>query len=145
MEYTIRKLNSNDIFLMVSILSKIGISEISSMFEGDELKEVITEANRKKAEADQEGTDQKEDAEQNSNNDLVTRIGMKVIFKIVNLLMKNLPKCKKELFEFLSEMSGIPAKEISELPPADTMGMLIDIFKQDEFMDFIQVVSKLFK
>ncbi len=139
MEYTIRKLNSNDIFPMFTILSKIGIGEVSEIFKDDDLKElVMSMRNKETSEEDSKNIEQ-------SNRELTTKIGMNVIFKIVNLLMKNLPKVKNDLYKFLSGLSGIDAEQIGELPPAETMQMLIDVFKQDEFMDFIQVVSKLFK
>lgn len=127
--YTLRQLTAEDVFPMFKIISKIGIREFKACFESQGVKAAIAQAA----------------SEKESGNDAMNAIGLTVAFDIGGLLIDNLPKCKDDLFQLLAQLSGMTKQEIGALPLPTFAEMIIDVVKKDEFKDFFQVVSKLFK
>lgn len=126
--YTFRKLSAEDVFPMFNIISKIGIKEFKSFFEGDEYKNIVSTFKG-----------------ETSNEEAVTSLGVSIIIELANILMCNLPKCRDDIFLLLSNTSNLTIEEIKALGMADFAEMVIDFVKKEEFGDFFKVVSKLFK
>ena len=107
----VRKLCADDIFPMVNIISKIGIENMADCFDAKEMADIMNSVDSTLDEADgKEGSD-------NAMADVLTKqIGIKVIMKLVGLLLKNLGKIKRELYQFLAGLSGMTEKEIAALP-----------------------------
>lgn len=124
--YELRDLCSKDIFPMSKIISKIGVKEFNKCFESDEVKQMISGAKAKK------------------NVDLDS-IGLTIIMDVAAIILDNLSKCENDIYKLLSGLSGMKESEIAELPLNTFAEIIIDVVKKDEFKDFIQVVSKLFK
>lgn len=132
MEYTIRTLNAEDIFPVVHIISKIGISEIKKSFNEKTIHSLIKDVKKEK------GAD--------VDNDTLTRdVGVSIFFDFAEIVLKNLGKCKEEIFEFMSSVTSISVTELKALSPADFMEMVIAVFTKDEFKDFMKVVLKFAK
>lgn len=127
--YTFRRLNSTDVFLMFNIIGKIGINEFTACFEKDGIKRMIASFT----------------GESEEEVDFASVVGISVILEVANVILGNLPKCEKEIFQMLSNVSGIPYGNIAELDAVVFMKMVIDFIKKEEFKDFIKVVSGLFK
>lgn len=126
--YTFRKLASEDIFLMLRIFGKIGVRELKKCFEGDSLTELV-------ASYKDSGGDAK----------ALTAIGLSVGFDAVDIILNNLPKCEKEIYQLLAQVAkGVTEAEIRS-DAILFMEMLVDFVKKEEFPAFIKVVSKLFK
>lgn len=139
--YELRKLCADDIFPMVNIISKIGIENIADCFDAKEMADIMNSVDSTLDEADG-----KESSDNNAMADVLTKqIGIKVIMKLVGLLLKNLGKIKRELYQFLAGLSGMTEKEIAALPLGTFTQMIVDVFKKEEFSDFFQVVSGLLK
>ena len=85
--YTFRTLKSTDVFLMSKIISKIGINEFTACFEKDGIKKLIESANGG-----------------NEEVDLASTVGLSVVLEIANVILGNLPKCEKEIFQMLSSV-----------------------------------------
>lgn len=126
--YTFRKLNSTDMFLMFKIVGKIGINEFAGCLEKDSVKQMI---------ANVTGGE--------SNDNATTMVGLSVILEIANIVMGNLPKCETEIYQMLSNVSGMKVERIKKLDIATFTEMVIDFIKKEEFKDFFKVVLKLFK
>lgn len=124
--YELRDLTADDIFPMFQIISKIGIKEFKTCFESPEVKSVIANAASG------------EDVDANS-------VGMVVVFDVVGIIITNLPKAKDDIYHLLSQISGMNKNEIAAMPMVTFTQMIIDVIKKEEFKDFFQVVSKLFK
>lgn len=122
--YTLRELQAQDVFLMSKIISAIGIEEFKNVFNADIVETMI------------EGKDGK---------DVTQAVGIEVFFEIAGIILNNLSKCEKDVYTFISKLSGVPAQEVETLPMNTFFNIIIDIVKKDEFKDFMQVVSKLFK
>lgn len=127
--YEFRRLNSTDIFVMASLISKIGLKDFlkdfAGAFQSEEITRTINSAADKGAE------------------DLATKVGIGVVLNIANKLLENLPKCEKEIYRLLSRVSGLPEEEIRNFEPAEFAEMVIDFCKKEELRDFISAVSKL--
>lgn len=121
--YEMRSLTSDDIFPMFQIISKIGIREFKSCFESPDVKAAIVKS---------EGTD-------------LNSVGLAVMLDIGGIVLANVPKAKDDIYLLLSQLSGLTKQEIGALPMAAFAQMVIDVIRKDEFKDFFQVVSRLFK
>lgn len=116
--YTLRNLEAKDVFIVSKILSQIGLKEFKEAFD---LK--LFSSEEKDIEA----------------------VGMAVFFDMSQVLLGNLPKCENDIYSFLASLSDIEVKEIESLPMNTFIEMLVDVFRKEEFTDFFNLVSKLFK
>lgn len=126
--YTFRKLNSTDMFLMFKIIGKIGVNEFTACFERDTVKQMIATVTGNA-----------------SADNATTMVGISVMLEMANVIIGNLPKCEMEIYQMLSNVSGLPVKRVKELDFVTFTEMVIDFVKKEEFRDFIKVVSRLFK
>lgn len=123
--YEFRKLSAEDMFLMFRIIGKIGIRELKNCLSGDEVSTLMASAKA--------GTDK-----------AITAIGVSVMFDAVDIILGNVYKCEREIYQLLAQVSGMAEGDIK----ADALlftNMVIDFVKKEEFPAFIKVVSKLFK
>ena len=126
--YELRNLRADDMFPMFQIISKIGVKEFKSCFESQDVKKAMADmASGDKNQAD------------------LTSVGMAVAFDLAGLVVSNLASCKTDIYLLLSQLSGMTTKQIADLPMVTFMEMIIDVIRKDEFKDFFQAVSKLFK
>ena len=132
--YTFRELGAPDIFLMSTIISKIGIKEFKACFEAEGVKSLIQNMM----------IEQK--AEGNGDDSNFISIGATIVLEIASVILENLPKCEKEIYKMLSQTSNLTVDEI-KAPGNAVMfvEMVVDFIKKEEFRDFIKVVSRLFK
>ena len=126
--YELRKLTADDVFPMFQIISKIGFKEFKHCFDSPEVKAVIEKAA----------------ADESSQADL-TSVGMTVALDLASVVVSNLGSCKNDIYLLLSQLSGMTTKDIAALPMVTFFEMIIDVIKKEEFKDFFQVVTKLFK
>ena len=124
--YTLRDLKADDVFPMFKIISGIGIKEFKSCFDSNEVKDAI------------KGTASGGDETDASS------VGIMVAIDIASVIIGNLPKCKDDIYQFLSGLSGMAKEHISELPMNTFLAMVVDVIKKEEFKDFFQDVSRLF-
>lgn len=125
-EIQLRALNSGDIASFCKIIRKIGMKELGQCLRSESMQKLMNGA----AEAQEDGA---------------YAAGMQVALEIADIIIAHIPNCEKEIFDFLADLSGKKAAAIKALPPADTMQMIVDVTKKEEFADFIKVVSRLFK
>lgn len=124
--YSFRKLNATDIAPMAAIISKIGIDQFTECFAStDELAQIFRDKTKTK--------------------EAITNIaGMKIAFKIANIVLAHYGNCQKDIFELLANVSGLSVEEIEAFSPATFAKMLIDLVKLDDFADFFKVALELF-
>lgn len=127
--YTLRALAGKDVFPMVNIISKIGINEFTKAFESDEIKQLVAAVTSK----------------EEKDNDKLTLVGISVALDIANTILGHIGSCEREIYTFLSGLSGMKREELEELPINTFLGMIVDVFKKEEFRGFIGVVSKFIK
>jgi hypothetical protein len=124
--YTFRKLNSTDLFPMVKIISKIGLDELTQVFEGDILNSIV-------GRVENEHSDKKQ---------IEFLAGMNVVAKIANKILEHLPKCEKEIYSLLANVSGMTTVEVKSLDLDVFMEMILDFVMKEEFKSFFKVASK---
>lgn len=129
--YTFRRLNAEDVFLMFNVISKIGVKEIKEAFEDEDVIKTISNM------ASKNGAENGKDA--------LYTVGVSVIVSVADIVLKNIGKCKNDLYALLGQVSNMEARKIAELDAVVFIEMVIDFFKKPEFPDFFKVVSKLFK
>lgn len=129
--YTFRPLEAGDTFLMCSIIKKIGIKEFKSCFEDGGIQALMMQNAQKEGEQSGEKTD-------------LVNVGITVFMELADVIIGNIPKCEKEIFALLSNVSNLTEEEVRKMGFADFFGMIIDFIKKEEFKDFIKVVSTLF-
>lgn len=125
MGYQLRKLTAKDIFPMTKLISKIGLKEFKNAFDPKLIASL----------ADDNG--------EVKGDKLASVIGINVAFELAAIIMENFSKCEREIYEFLSSVSGLEKEKIEEMSPAEFTQMVIDIIQKEEFKDFFKVVSKL--
>ena len=129
MEYSFRTLNALDIAPMCSIISKIGMENIAKCMDGEKLLSMI----HKKREDGVKG-------------DGLTEIAaITFAFDAAGIIAANLPRCEKDVFTLLANVSGLSYDQISTLDLVTFTEMVVAFLKKEEFKGFIGVVSKLLK
>lgn len=113
--YELRRLKDRDLFPVLDVLGKILPDDLANVF--------VQLATKEKK---------------------VEEVGMVIMTRLVKEVCKNVGKVHDELYAFLSDVSGIPADEIEDMPFGTTPLMLMDIVKNEKNNDFFKVLSKLF-
>lgn len=131
--YELRDLQADDLFVLVSIVSKIGIKEFKACFASDDVKDAVMSMAK----------NEKEEAADNSND--ITSVGISVALDIAAILMANIGGCKNDIYSLLANLSGMKAADIAKLPVMTFTSMIVDLVKKKEFADFFQEAVKLFK
>lgn len=137
--YELRGLEADDLFIMVNIISKIGLKEFKGCFESDEVKAAIKTMFERKKNAD----DDSKKAE--TDDDSFVSVGISVALDIAVILMANIGKCKNDIYALLANLSGMKEKEIAKLPIKTFTGMVYDLVKKEEFADFFLDAVKFLK
>ena len=125
--FELRKLTADDIFPMFKIISKIGIKEFKSCFDSPEVRKAIASIA-----SGEEGAD-------------VNAVGLTVALDVASLLVEHLPDCKEDIYQFLAQVSGKTKGDIAKLPMVTFVEMIMAVVKKEEFKDFFQAASKLFR
>lgn len=73
----------------------------------------------------------------------VDEIGGMVVYKIAVSVLKNVSAIPDKIYPLLSELSGIPADEIPEMPFGTTPSMIWDIVADAKNASFFRALSKL--
>ncbi len=112
--YTMRSLTARDIFPMAKIISKCGISDLKRCFFAI------------------------------NKNDDIRNVGINVMIDAISIICSNIEKCEDDIFDFLSDLTGIDKKNISDISPAEFAEIITSIIKKEEFRDFFTVLSEFF-
>lgn len=73
----------------------------------------------------------------------VDEIGGMVVYKIAVSALKNVSAIPDKIYPLLSDLSGIPADEIPEMPFGTTPSMIWDIVADAKNASFFRALSKL--
>ena len=113
--YELRRLKDRDLFPVLSIVTDVFPDDLNPIFS-----QVI------------------------SKEKTVEEIGGVAVVKIILSVLKNMDKVKDDVYALLSDVSGIPAEEIQEMPFGTTPLMIWDIVNNEKNAGFFKVLSKLF-
>lgn len=128
--YEFRALGAPDLFLMFTIIGKIGINEFLPGMNKDvllKLADLITEKD-------------------SSDTDRIYMAGaLTGVLDIAGVIFGNLHKCETEIYKLLAQTSNMTVDEIKA--PGNALlfvQMIADFLKKDEFPAFFKVASSLF-
>ena len=127
--YTFRKLGAPDVFLMFKIIGKIGLNEFMAVLGNGGIVDVVKNMTAE---------------EKNADSGAMVAVAA-VALDIAHVILGNIGKCEKEIYQLLSQTSNLSVEEITaEGNAVMFLEMVIDFVQKDEFPDFIKVVSSLF-
>ena len=131
--YTFRKLEAVDMFVMFKIISAIGVNEFKACLEATGFKDLISRM-----------TGEDVNKEDITDDDFFI-LGGSVVLDLAQVIIGNLPKCEREIFQILSQTSNMKVDQVKKLDMVTFFEMVIDFIKKEEFKDFFKVVSRSFK
>lgn len=134
----LRKIKSTDLFLMTTIISKLGINEFIKCFNSEGIQGLIQSITEKTK------SEKSKKAENKKDEDTV-KVGIGVALEIVNIILANLYKCEKEVYQLMANITSKTVEEIKELDLDIFLEILIAFVKKDEFKDFFKAASKFLK
>ena len=120
--FELRMLTSQDIFPVCGIIRKIGFKEIKEVFSNPELIELAK-----------------------GGTASIESIGFGITLDLAGVLISNLPACEKELYAFVSSVSGRKVDELRAMSMADFLEIVVAIIRKDEFRDFFRVARRSLK
>lgn len=129
--YTLRELEGNDLFLMVRIVSKIGIDRLKNCMEAASVKKAI-------------GTMMDEQANAEDKEAALNSVGMLVIMEVASAVLERLPDCQEEIYTLLASVSGMKRDDIAHMKLIPLTRMIKEFFKKPEFPDFFMEVYGFF-
>lgn len=112
--YTLRRLKDGDMWPVLDIIGKVFPDDLAQVFA-----KLIT------------------------GEKSIRDIGAVAVVQMVVSVLKNMNRVHDEVYDFLSSVSGIPAKEIEEMEIGTTPMMIWDIVRNEKNAGFFSVVSKL--
>lgn len=115
-----RDLKGKDIYLMTSLISKIGVRNVAKCMNVLEVQEALR------------------DGEDEPGEDVKAKIGTMVFVGFIDLLMEKMEDCEGAIRKLLSRLYDMPEAEVDELDANDYLDMIIDIVKGENFADFFK-------
>jgi hypothetical protein len=112
--YTLRRLVDRDLFPILGIISEVFPDDLAKVFVQLSTKEKS-----------------------------VQEVGAMAVMKMVLAVLKNMDKVKDEVYNLLSDVSGIPAEDIQNMEFGTTPSMIWDIVNNEKNNGFFKVLSKL--
>jgi len=74
-------------------------------------------------------------------NELALSVGI----DIVSVILESLEKCEQPLYKFLGSLIGMTKEEVAELPGADFLKLLEEVFTSEDMKDFFKAALRLLK
>lgn len=120
-QYEFRKLEPSDLFMVIRLVKKIGLDNLSNSFEGQKIASLL-----------QDGSNE-------------TQIGMAVVFDIAQVVIDRIADCENEIYDLLEKTSNLTKKEIKSLDIDVFIQMIIDFVQKEDFKKAFTTVMSLFK
>ena len=112
--YTLRRLVDRDLFPILGIISEVFPDDLAKVFVQLSTKEKS-----------------------------VQEVGAMAVMKMVLAVLKNMDKVKDDVYNLLSDVSGISAEDIQNMEFGTTPSMIWDIVNNEKNNSFFKVLSKL--
>ena len=125
--YKLRTPTLDDLFPMVEIIKKIGFEEIEKCFSRENTEKIIANINDEGGKVD------------------MNAVGYQIGTKIFGVIVRNLSVCKDDIYQLLSQLSGLTISEVGALPLPIVWKMLKELINGDTFKDFFTEASELAK
>ena len=127
--YEFRRLQAPDLFLIVRVISKLGLKRFKGLLNDDDTQSFISGI-----------TAGKEDREETHNV-----VGVALALDIAQIILEGLNVCEHDIYQLLSNVSNLSYEQVIELDIGDFAEMVMDFVMKEEFADFFTRASKLLK
>ena len=128
--YTMRELEGDDAFLMISILSKIGIDRLKQCLETNAVRSAVKIM-----------TENSTDAK--AKDEAMNSIGIALMLEFASTVMERLPECRTEIYTLLAQVTGAKYEEIAHMKLIPLTKLIKEFFRKPEFPDFFTEVFGL--
>lgn len=112
---TPRPLKGSDIFLMTSIIGKMGVKNLLGCFDAPDVKEA-----------------------RNSGEKNAEKLGQLVFLGVLDVVLERLEYCEGSICRLLSKLYEMPESEIKALGATEYLNMFVDVVKDENFVDFFK-------
>lgn len=125
MTWNLRELRTKDIFPICGILKKIGIKELKTIINSEDMLKIAS--------------DKKINIE---------AVSLDMIIDLVGVIVSNLPNCEKEIYAFLESIiipedgQTINRQYLENLSISDFTALVMVVINKDEFKDFFKLALK---
>lgn len=113
---TPRPLKGTDIYLMTSIIGKMGVKNLMRCFDAPDVKE----------------------ARENGDSDNVEKLGHLIFLGVIDVVLERLEYCEGSICRLLSKLYGMPEAEINEKGAIEYLDMFMTVVKDENFVDFFK-------
>jgi hypothetical protein len=128
--YVMRELEGDDAFLMIRILSKIGIERLKKCMEANSVKAAVAIVTNK-------------DADAAAREAAMNSVGIALMLEVASAVMERLPDCRDEIYTLLAQVSGQKFEDIAHMKLIPLTKMIKEFFRKPEFSDFFTEVTEL--
>lgn len=126
--YEFRKLKATDLFLVLNLVKKIGLNNLTKAYENG--IDTIVKVNEKT----------NEDAIKPTDEDY-SKVGI-AMFNVFQVIIERISDCENEIYELLEATSNLSMEEIRNLDINTFIEMIKEFVLKKEFVDlFTQAVS----
>lgn len=143
MTLEMRELKGDDLFTLLSIVGKLDIKdEFVKIFETNSQTEVVQLNDFKDKEptkAEQKKLDELKVKEQEKTE----KRGMEAMAMLLQQVLLNLTKIKKDINSLLADLTGESIKAIENLGLKDYTSLIVGFFKKPELADFFSSIASL--
>ena len=122
----LRNIQAKDLFALVKILKKLGIKDLKSVFNTDEIKSL---------------------REKKKNGDKIdyVEIGINGVMSILTILIEKLDIIEDDFYVFVGNIANTEPTEIATMKIDKFMELINEIVHKEEFKDFFKQALKLTK
>lgn len=113
-----RALIGKDLYCLTSIIGKIGVRNIMAVANTMEINEVM------------------KDSKNMSEEELKDKIGTLVFYGIIDVILEKMEKCEDVIGRLLARLYDMSEAEVKSLEANDYLDMIIDVVKDEKFVDF---------
>ena len=145
--FELKPLQASDLFQMIRILRKLGISDIRSYLKPELIsaldfkKPTMLDENGKEVDLPiDQWNDRQIEAQTRSE-----RAQEELSMTILGMIVDRVPECEVEIYQLLANASGMDFKTMRSMPIMDFMNLLYAYVGRSEFKDFFMQAVKLLR
>ena len=111
-----RPLKGTDIFMLTSIIGKMGVKNLMRCFDTPDVRE----------------------ARENGEENNVEKLGSLIFLGVLDVVLERLECCEGSICRLLSSLYDMKEDEIKALGATEYLNMFVDVIKDENFVDFFK-------
>lgn len=142
MKLQMRELRGDDLFILLSILSKLDIKDdLITMFEG--ATHSLTVERIEELKKKHKNEEELKKAFQAELEKAIENRGMRIVANLIVKVMASIGTAKEEINTLLAQLCDVSVKEIKALKLAEYTQLVVAFFKKPELKDFLESIKPL--